>query len=333
MLPAPLHPLSLPPGVTLPDPSTVRRPTLAGPLPKLTVVTPSFNQAGFLETTIRSVLGEQYPALEYFVIDGGSRDHSRTIIEHYAPQLAGWVSEPDRGQVDAILKGLARATGEWFIWINSDDVLAPGTLWKVAEAAMAGPADLICGAIQEFDAAKFRRRYQCRDLTVRGLILEQLPNTTRWHQPGIWMRREALNAVDLDLESHYRFDYELLIRFLRRFPDVRYLHDTLAYFRLHSTSKTVSLGPRFRVEHLQILERLAAEPEFADYRDDLAFGHRIVSWLQRIDALLTDFDRPRLERLGEIVRAIREDPAARNTRNTRRAMRRILLKGGKRPRG
>lgn len=333
MLPEPLHPLSLPPGLSLSAGSSTPHVPLTGPLPKLTVVTPSFNQAPFLETTIRSVLGEGYPALEYFVIDGGSRDHSRAIIEHYAPHLAGWVSEPDRGQVDAILKGLARATGDWFIWINSDDLLAPGTLWKVAAAAQAGDADLICGATQQFDARGHRGRIACRQMDVRSLILEQLPSGCRWHQPGIWMRRDAMLDAGIDIQSHYRFDYELLIRYLHRHPRVRYLADTLAWFRLHNESKTVSIGPRFRVEHLQILERLAAEPAFAEHRDALALGHRVVAWLQRIDTLLTDFDRPRLDRLREIVRAVREDPEARNTRNTRRAARRILLKGGKRPRG
>lgn len=333
MLPAQLNPLSLPPNLRLPEAGTVARPALAGPLPTLTVVTPSFNQAAFLETTIRSVLGEGYPALEYFVIDGGSRDDSRRIIEHYAGHLAGWVSEPDRGQVDAIMKGLHRASGEWFIWINSDDILAPGTLWKIAAAAQAGDADLICGATQQFDARGNRGRIDCRQLDVRSLILEQLPSGCRWHQPGIWMRREAMLATGIDLQSHYRFDYELLIRYLQRFPRVRYLDDTLAWFRLHNESKTVSIGPRFRVEHLQILDRLAGEPGFAEYRADLALGHRAVAWLQRIDGLLTDFERPRLARIGEILRAMRADPEACNTRNTRRALRRILLRGGKRPRG
>lgn len=329
MLPERLKPLLLPRGLRLPETPPQRPAGLRDPLPTLTVVTPSYNQAAYLETTIRSVLGQGYPALEYFVIDGGSSDASRSIIEHYAPALSGWVSERDRGQVDAILKGLHRATGDWFIWINSDDVLAPGALWTVAAAIQQGEVDLIGGVTQQFDAHGNRGKVVCRQLDVRSLILEQLPSGCRWHQPAIWMRRQAMIDSGIDTSSHFRFDYELLIRYLQRFPRVRYLADTLAYFRFHSESKTISTGPRFRDEHLDVLARLARDPAFAEYADDLSLGHRAVAWLQQVDALLADRARPRFERLAELLRGARADPDARWTRNTRRAARRIALKGGR----
>ncbi|MGQ0603596.1 MAG: glycosyltransferase family 2 protein, partial [Anaerolineales bacterium] len=103
------------------------------PLPRLSIITPSFNQAQFLEATLRSVLDQHYPNLEYLVIDGGSTDDSVAIIQRYADRLAYWVSEKDRGQSDAINKGLARATGEIVAWLNSDDTYLPGAL-----AAQAG---------------------------------------------------------------------------------------------------------------------------------------------------------------------------------------------------
>lgn len=329
MLPEALKPLLLPRGVSLPACAPARPASVRDPLPRLTVVTPSYNQAAYLETTIRSVLSQGYPALEYFVIDGGSSDASRSIIEHYAPRLSGWVSERDRGQVDAILKGLDRATGDWFIWINSDDVLAPGALWKVAAAIQSGEVDLIGGVTRQFDEHGSRGSVVCQQLDVRSLILEQLPSGCRWHQPAIWMRREAMIASGIDPSSHFRFDYELLIRYLHRFPRVRYLDDTLAYFRFHNESKTVSTGPRFRDEHLDVLARLARDPAFADYAADLSLGHRAVAWLQQVDALLADRARPRFQRLAELLRGARADPAARWTRNTRRAARRIALKGGR----
>lgn len=101
--------------------------------PKITVVTPSFNQARFIEATLRSVLKQKYPNLEYIVVDGGSTDGSVEIIQRYSDQLAYWVSEPDRGQTDALIKGFARATGDILCYLCSDDLLEPWTLCEVAD--------------------------------------------------------------------------------------------------------------------------------------------------------------------------------------------------------
>ena len=101
--------------------------------PKISIVTPSFNQGQFIEETIRSVLDQDYPNLEYLVIDGGSTDQTIDIIRKYETQLSYWESEKDRGQVHAINKGLARATGDIFAYINSDDIYLPGTFATVAK--------------------------------------------------------------------------------------------------------------------------------------------------------------------------------------------------------
>ncbi len=108
--------------------------------PKISIVTPSFNQGQFLEETIRSVLLQGYPNLEYIIIDGGSTDNSLEIIKRYEPWLSYWVSERDQGQTEALNKGFASASGEWMAWLNSDDIYLPGTLMKIARIIINNPA-------------------------------------------------------------------------------------------------------------------------------------------------------------------------------------------------
>ena len=108
-------------------------------LPRITVVTPSFNQGRFLEETIQSVLYQDYPNLEYIVMDGGSTDGSADIIRRYSDQLAYWVSRPDRGQTDALIQGFGRASGDVLCWLCADDVWEPGTLWEVGRIFASQP--------------------------------------------------------------------------------------------------------------------------------------------------------------------------------------------------
>lgn len=296
--------------------------------PVLTVITPSFNQAPYLEATIRSVLDQDYPALEYWVMDGGSTDGSRAIIERYASRLAGWVCEKDRGQVDAICKGLERSTGDWLAWINSDDLLAPGALARVAAAA-SPDVDLIAGATQQFDARGPRKRYVPRNITARTLVREQLGSGVCWQQPSTWFRREALAQLGINRASHFSFDYELMIRYTHRHPRVRYLPDTLALFRLHEASKTGSQGLRFRDEQVRFLRGLRDEPEFDGLRDDLDLAARAIDWAGTLDRLSADVAASRWARLRQIRAGARADPAARCTRYARRIARRILFRGGR----
>lgn len=131
--------------------ATLKERARAGYFPRVTVVTPSYNQAEVLEETIRSVLLQDYPDLEYIIVDGGSTDGSVEIIRKYEPWLAYWVSERDTGQANAINKGLAKATGAIFNWINSDDVVQPGALFMVAK--LMESVDTVAGGVRNFSEA------------------------------------------------------------------------------------------------------------------------------------------------------------------------------------
>jgi glycosyltransferase involved in cell wall biosynthesis len=222
------------------------------PWPRVSIVTPSYNQAQFIEETIRSVLLQGYPNLEYIIIDGGSTDGSVEIIRRYEPWLAYWVSETDRGQSDAINKGIERATGEIVAWINSDDWYLPGVLAERAVHLAEHPnAALVYGDLNYVDeheeVAAIWRAVPCstRDLLTSG---NDIP------QPTVFMRSEALRQVGyLNRELHYIMDWELWVR-LSRIGELQVMSGRVANFRRHETSKSVADGYKFMLEHLRWLE-------------------------------------------------------------------------------
>lgn len=221
--------------------------------PRITVVTPSYNQGRFLEQTIRSVLLQNYPNLEYFVIDGGSNDESVSVIEHYAPWIHYWHSEPDRGQSHAINTGLAMATGDLVAWLNSDDMYFPGTLLAIAEAALNHPeAVLIYGeADLVYEDGSLMEKNYSKPYDKQIMLKEGNPVP----QPSAFIRRQILKEVgDLDESLHFTMDYDLWFR-LGDAGKVIYLEQRLSMMRTYPEAKTSSGDYRFFTEVRQVAER------------------------------------------------------------------------------
>jgi hypothetical protein len=229
--------------------------------PRISIVTPSFNQAAFIEETIRSVLLQNYPNLQYIVIDGGSTDGTVKILEKYSPWIDYWISEPDRGQSHAINKGLAACNGEWFNWLNSDDYLMPRALAAVARAAQAAPAPLLIAGHLRVLAADGTPQ-ACYTIKLTKCLADDIVNH-RTAQPAMYYRRDAVTSINESL--HYAMDFDLWVRLLSA-HDLTVVHrlaEPLAVFRLHPLSKTVSQESKceqskFELEERIILRHLAA---------------------------------------------------------------------------
>ncbi len=223
-------------------------------LPRLTLVTPSYQQAPFLERTIQSVLGQDYPNLEYIVLDGGSTDGSVDIIRRYQDRLAYWCSEPDRGQAEAINKGLRRATGEIIGWLNSDDTLAPGALRFIAAEYDRHPeADLLYGHTCLIDEQDRVVRRLCAVPTTAVELVRY--NMNVWSQPGTtWRRRLHERIGYLDESLHYGMDCDFWIRAALH-GNVRFTPRHLGNLRGHAGTKSVSQQSKFTGEYATLRAR------------------------------------------------------------------------------
>ena len=212
--------------------------------PTISIVTPSFNQAQYIEETIRSVLLQGYPSLEYIVMDGGSTDGSREILERYGPFLDYLTSTKDEGQADALNKGFARATGDVFGFINSDDVLAKGAIGRLATETHRcenGSRVWLCFPVEDFDESGPRatalQRASCD-------LAEWVRLSSSLHQPGVfWSADMFRECGGFDARLQCAFDRDLFMRFLVRGWRFRVVRGpAIARFRLHERSKTVVDG-------------------------------------------------------------------------------------------
>lgn len=239
---------------------------MSGDRPRITVITPSYNQGQFIEETIRSVLDQHYPALELIVIDGGSTDNTVEILRRYDSSLAYWTSERDRGQADAVNRGFARATGELVIWINSDDLLTPGSLAAYADAHVRAPNDVLLGDMVVFDARGPVKVVRQANVTFEGVVAPWLTGTN-WLQPSTAVPRAVWEkAGPLDESYRYVFDREWACR-LFRVAHATYLGRETAMFRLHEQSKTVGESREWLPEEQRVTLQYLGETRFAGRRD------------------------------------------------------------------
>jgi len=228
-------------------------------LPKITVVTPSFNQGHFLEQTILSVLGQNYPNLEYIIMDGGSTDSSVDVIKKYESKLAYWVSEKDNGQAHAINKGFERATGNILCWLNSDDMYMPGIFSFVAKELDSSKAMILAGSsIRYMETEKGL-------LTAAHAIVSDhdelsLKDVDYLMQPStFWTRNVWQQVGKLNEKLFYTFDWDWFIRAEKLNLLIKTTNRTMSVYRIHGIQKTRAGGDKRNLEIIDLYNRYAPE--------------------------------------------------------------------------
>ena len=226
-------------------------------LPLVSVVTPSYNQGRFIRETIDSVLGQDYPNIEYWVIDGGSTDETVSVLSEYEhdPRFH-WISEPDQGQSDAINKGWSRCRGDILAWLNSDDLLLPGAITAQVAFLQSHPdVDIVYSNAQAIDTCG----HQIGAIWSRPFAQQELLRRCFISQPTVFLRRSAIcRNGPVDGSFHYTMDYDYWLR-ASLHSCFAYNPATIAAFRFHDTSKTVAAVMRFNPESERAIERFFAQ--------------------------------------------------------------------------
>jgi glycosyltransferase involved in cell wall biosynthesis len=218
--------------------------------PLVSVVTPSFNQAAFLESAVQSVLQQSYPRLEYIIVDGGSTDGSLDIIRKYSDKLAWWTSEKDKGQTDALNKGFAHARGNIFAWLNSDDTYQSGAVASAVEYLQANSQFCLVYGDSNYinEAGQVIGRFPAAQTDLHRLHqgYVHIPQQASFFRGDLW--REV---GPLDPSFYFAMDYDLWVRIAAR-TQVKYVPQMWANFRLHTAGKTIAADDRCWPEMLRV---------------------------------------------------------------------------------
>jgi glycosyltransferase involved in cell wall biosynthesis len=260
--------------------------------PLVSIVTPSYNQAPFLEETLCSVVRQDYDPIEYIVIDGGSTDGSLEIIKRYESQLAFWISEPDNGQVDAINKGLRMAHGDIVAWINSDDLYMAGAIHEAVEALQQNPnVGMVYGdGIMVDVEGKLLDRHTYRTYSVLDLLCFEV-----LLQPTVFMRREILEQVGYLSEDYdLILDHDLWIK-IATYTSVLHVPSFWAVERTHESAKTIAQAATFVSEAEHMIDAAKVSQ---------VFGPIIMENQHRVYASLHAFAARRLIDAGKYRQAV-----------------------------
>ncbi|MFN0220005.1 MAG: glycosyltransferase family 2 protein [Hyphomicrobium sp.] len=280
------------------------------PWPKISIVTPSYNQGQFIEETVRSILLQGYPDLEYIIMDGGSTDGSVDIIRKYAAWLKHWESAKDKGQADAINRGLRHSTGDVFQYINSDDLAARGAFQLVGEKI--GQFDAVAGAVAQFKSLASEPYYVpvCGRLTPSRMI-DSATHTkySTFHQPGLWLKRAHVQELGgLNANYRYCFDHLLAVRYLERWDHVHYTSKVLACARTHDGAKSVAEIGQFFDEIVGLRAELSEVLLSSRLRRLSRLAIRKFHWRREFGALLDDKSLRTPYRIAQLMGRAIMDP-------------------------
>ncbi len=224
------------------------------PVPSISVITPSFNQGAFLRGNILSVINQRYPFVEHVIIDGGSTDSTMSVLEEFGDRIAYWVSEPDRGQSDALNKGLARARGEIVGWQNSDDFYLPGALQLAGKIMRDNPhIDVLYGDYLYVDGEN--RVVGSKKYPPRFTIKEYLYVGANISNQSVFFRKSAIErAGGFDVDLHLAMDFDLFLR-LASFAHFKHVRAYLGAYRVHGEQKGQTLTGENVVEYSMLRKR------------------------------------------------------------------------------